>query len=113
MGYVKINGLTLRFDWGTVLLISAETKVEGTNPLIGVPAVEEGKYILYGALARASERADEPIEITVEKAGKMIKDFSASQYDALIKCFIKLMQVDPDEDVSKEAEGEPVKAKKK
>ncbi len=98
---VKINGLTLRFDWGTVMLISEATKVEGTNPLIGIPAVEEGKYILYGALARVQERSEEPIIISPEGAGRMIKEFSGSQYDALVKEFIKLMQVDPDEDVSK------------
>lgn len=97
---VKINGITLRFDWGTVMLISSVTGVDGTNPLVGIPQIDEGKYILYGAMNRVSEKAGMPNDTTLDQAAERIKDFSASQYSALINGFINLMQVDQEEDIT-------------
>lgn len=111
---VKINGLDMRFTMGTLMLISAMNPGSSPlSPLEKLPESDHGAIILYGALAAYDEKHDKAPSYSLQDCHKLIKDFTTTQYVAMVNAYNNLMNLDSDQDVSKSTDEESEEDKKK
>lgn len=95
---VKINGLILRFDWGTMEHMAEASGLDAANPLEGLPVSQQAYCILYGALARVDEMHERPVTYSLTKCKSLIKEFSGAQVKKLIESYNISMMLDVEED---------------
>jgi hypothetical protein len=101
---VKINGLVLRFDWGTMEHMGEASGLDAANPLEGLPVSQQAYCILYGALARVDEMHERPVTYSLTKCKSLIKEFSGAQVKKLIESYNISMMLDVEDDELKDAE---------